>query len=129
MARGTQLSVVVENKPGQLAKVCAALTRAKVNIDAVTVVDTAEAGIIRLVTSSNAKAKVALQKAGMNVMQQSVLVVKMANTPGALATAARKLAAKGINIEYVYGSGAPKGQLSTIVLGVSDIIKAAKISL
>lgn len=129
MARGTQLSLALENKPGQVAKVAATLARAKVNIEAISVVDSAEVGVVRLITSSNAKARVALKKAGLNVVQTPVIITKLPNEPGALAAAARKLAAAKVNVEYIYGSAARKGQPSTIVIGVSDIERAAKVKL
>ncbi len=129
MARGTQLSVMMENKPGQLARLGAVLARAKVNIEAISVLDSSEVGVVRLVTSANAKTRAALKKAGMNVVQQPVLIVKLPNEPGALGTAARKLAAAKVNIEFVYGSAARAGEPATIVIGVSDIIRAAKVRL
>jgi hypothetical protein len=69
MARGTQLSVTMENKPGELAKLGAALARAKVNIEAISVLDSSDVGVIRLVTSSNTKARAALKKAGQVAQQ------------------------------------------------------------
>ncbi len=129
MARGTQLSLALENKPGQVAKVAATLARAKVNIEAISVVDSAEVGVVRLITSSNAKARAALKKAGLNVVQTPVIITKLPNEPGALAKAAGKLAAAKVNVEYIYGSAARKGQPSTIVIGVSDIERAAKVKL
>ena len=129
MTRGTQLSLALENKPGQVAKVAATLARAKVNIEAISVVDSAEVGVVRLVTSSNAKARAALKKAGLNVVQTPVIIAKLPNEPGALAQAARKLAAAKVNVEYIYGSAARKGQPSTIVIGVSDVERAAKVKL
>jgi hypothetical protein len=129
MASGTQLSLALENKPGQVAKVAATLARAKINIEAISVVDSAEVGVVRLVTSSNAKARAALKKAGLNAVQTPVIIAKLPNEPGALAEAARKLAAAKVNVEYIYGSAARKGQPSTIVIGVSDIKRAAKVKL
>ena len=129
MARGTQLSVMLENKPGQLAKVASAVARAKVNIQAISVVDSTEVGVVRLVTSSNAKARTALKKAGMDVVQSPVGIAKLPNEPGALAAAAKKLAAAKVNIEYAYGSAARTGQPSTIVFGVSNIARAARVKL
>ena len=129
MTRGTQLSLALENKPGQVAKVAATLARAKVNIEAISVVDSAEVGVVRLVTSSNAKARAALKKAGLNAIQTPVIIAKLPNEPGALAQAARKLAAAKVNVEYIYGSAARKGQPSTIIIGVSDIERAAKVKL
>jgi hypothetical protein len=126
MPRATQLSVAMENRPGQLARIGAALARAKVNVEAISVVDSAEVGVVRLVTSSSAKAAAALKRAGMAVVQHPVLVVKLANQPGALGKAAGKLAAAKINIAYAYGSAAGPGAMSTLVFGVSDIAQAAR---
>ena len=126
MPRATQLTVCLENKPGQLAKLSAALKRAKVNILAVTVVDNTDTGVIRLVADSSAKAKQALKRAGMNPMQQAVLAVSMPNEPGALQEVAAKLAAAGVNINYAYGSVAKKASEGMIVLGVDDLKKALK---
>ncbi|NIM05136.1 MAG: ACT domain-containing protein [Armatimonadetes bacterium] len=125
MARGVQLCVSLENKPGQLARVGAALARAKVNIEAISVVDTASGCLVRLVTSSSAKAKVALSKAGMPPMQQPVIVLRLLDAPGALAKVARKLSSARINIDYVYGSAAGTGKASLLVLGVDNIAKAS----
>ncbi len=127
MARGTQLCVSLENKPGQLAKLTATLAQAKVNIEAISVVDTATCCLVRLVTSSNAKAKAALSRAGLTPCQQPVILLKLADAPGALAGVAKKLADKGVNIDYVYGSAAGAGKPSLLVLGVDDIAKALKI--
>ncbi len=127
MPRGVQLSVTMANTPGQLARLGAALARAKVNIEAISVVDSSEVGVVRLLTSSASKARSALKKAGLGVVQQPVLVLKLPNEPGALSRAARKLAAAKINIDYVYGSAAGAGKMSTIVFGVSDIGKAVKV--
>jgi hypothetical protein len=119
--------VALANKPGRLAKVGAALARAKVNIEAISVVDSAEVGVVRVLTSSATKAKAALKKAGLDAVEQPVLVLKLANEPGALSRAASKLAAAKISIEYIYGSAAGAGKMSTIVFGVSDIGKAVKV--
>jgi len=119
----------MENKPGQLGKLGATLARAKVNIEAISVVDSADVGVVRIVTSSNAKARAALKRAGMMVVQQPVLVLKLANEPGALAGVASKLAGAKVNIEFVYGSAAGSGEMSTVVIGVSDVAQAMKAKL
>ena len=131
MPRGTQLSVCLENKPGQLAKMGAALGRAKVNIRAISVVDSADCGIVRLVTSANAKARQVLAKAGNTVVQQPVVLVKAPDEPGVLAKIAAKLAAAKVNVNFVYGStcGCCDSECcdSLLVIGVDDVAKAAKL--
>ena len=124
MPRAVQLSVTMENKPGQLAKIGAALARAKVNIEAISVVDSAEVGVVRLVTSSSAKAAAALKKAGMNVVQQPVLVVKLPNKPGALGEAGMRLAAAKLNVDFVYGSAAGPGLRRGRMIPLGSIIVA-----
>ena len=126
MARATQLCLALENRPGQLAKVTGALARAKVNINAISVADTVDCCLIRMVVDAPGKAKKVLQKAKVAFWQQPVLVVKMPNKPGQLAGVARKLAAAGVNLEYVYGSTAGTGKDSTVVLRVDNITKAQR---
>jgi len=126
MPRGTQLTVVLENKPGQLARMSAVLSRAKVNILAISVVDSVDTGVVRLVVDSAAKAKQALARAKMSVTQQPVLTLSLPNQPGALQTAAAKLAAAGVNINYVYGSVTGKACEGLLVLGVDNMANALK---
>ena len=126
MAKVTQLCVDLENKPGQLAKMTKALLRAKVNMEAISVLDNSVCGIVRVVATPVAKAKASLVKAGMSPCQATVLMVKVKNEPGAVSALVEKLASKGINIDYVYGSAATAGKESQLVLGVDNIDKAAK---
>jgi hypothetical protein len=121
MPRMTQLSVCLENKPGTAAKLGDALRRAKVNVQAISVVDSAEACIIRLIVDNTAKAGMALTRAGMKPIRQPVLVLDLPNEVGALADVSAKLAGAGVKINYSYGS-APRGaEEAMIVLGVDDI--------
>ena len=126
MPRGTQLTVVLENKPGQLAKMAAVLKKAKVNIQAISVVDSVDTGVIRMVVDSPAKARQALARAKMTVTQQLVLVADLPNEPGALQGLAAKLSAAGVNINYIYGSVTKKGSEGLLVLGVDKLGQALK---
>ena len=126
MPRGTQLTVVLENKPGQLAKMAAALKKAGVNIIAISVVDSVDTGVIRMVVDSPAKARQALTRAKMTVTQQLVLVAALPNEPGALQGLAAKLSAAGVNINYIYGSVTKKGSEGLLVLGVDKLGQALK---
>ncbi|MBM3499024.1 MAG: ACT domain-containing protein [Armatimonadetes bacterium] len=127
MPRGTQLTVVLENKPGQLAKLAAALKKAQVNILAISVVDSVDTGVIRMVVDSPAKAKQALTRAKITVTQQLVLIANLPNEPGALQGFAARLSAAGVNINYVYGSVTRAGAEGLIVLGVDKLGQALKI--
>ena len=124
MPKTTQLTVSLENKPGQAAKLGTALKRAKVNILALSVVDSADTCVVRLVTDSSRKAGQALTKAGMKPTRQSVLTLNLPNEPGALEDACRKLADAGVNINYMYGSASKAATEGIVVLGVDDLDKA-----
>ncbi len=126
MPKATQFCVGLNNQPGTLAKLCAALSRAKVNIDAISVADNADCCWVRMVASPAPKAKRALKRGRFNVCTQPVLTLKAPNKPGTLEKVAAKLGRAGVNINYVYGSGAP-GPGSLIVLSVSDLATAAKL--
>ena len=128
MPRGTQLTVVLENKPGQLAKLAAALKKAQVNILAISVVDSVDTGVIRMVVDSPAKAKQALTRAKMTVTQQLVLIANLPNEPGTLQGYAARLSAAGVNINYVYGSVTKTGSEGLIVLGVDKLGQALKVT-
>jgi hypothetical protein len=127
MPKVTQLTVCLENKRGQAAKLGAALKRAKVNILALSVADSAEAGVIRLVPDSAPKATKALKSAGMAVIRTNVLGVTLPNEPGALASATKALSDAGVNIDYLYGSVAKSAEEGMVVMGVDDIDKALKV--
>jgi hypothetical protein len=125
MAKATQFCVGLDNQPGTLAKLCGVLARAKVNIDAISVADSAECCWVRLIATPAAAAKAALRKGRFNFCTQRVLLLKVANRPGELERLAVKLARAGVNINYVYGSNA-EGASSALVLSVSDPDRAAK---
>jgi len=127
MARATQFCVNLENKPGALAKLGAALQRAKVNIQAISVVDNADCGMVRFVAAPAAKAKAALKRAKMPCCQQAVIAAKLRNVPGELAKVSARLARAKVNINYVYGSTGAAGQNAMVVFGVDDLAKAAKV--
>lgn len=124
MPRGMQISVYLKNEPGMLAKVTGALRARKVNIRAISVVDSADACIVRLVVANPAAARKALSRYGATL--QHVLVLEMTDEVGRLDAVASKLARAGVNIQYVYGSAAGARKRSVIVFGVSDLAKAIK---
>ena len=120
-----QLSIFVENKPGVMADICEALAAQDINIRAMSVSDTVDHAVVRLVVDEPRKAIHLLGDRGVLVVETDVLAVKMPNDPGALAKAASKLALAGVNIEYAYGSGAD--DQCVIVIRVSDAEKAEQV--
>ena len=120
----TQLAVFLANRPGALARVCEALAKAEININALATSDTVDHTVVRMVVSDPTKALMLLGEAGVLALEAEVLMIETVNQPGVLATIAERLAEADVNIEYVYladGRGAERG---LIVLRPSDIEKA-----
>lgn len=123
----TQHSVFLVNKPGVLAQVTRALADAKVNIVAMTLVDSQEHGVLRVVAANPDVAKDTLSRLNLPMTQTEVLCIELSNRPGALADVANLLGTNHININYAYcTSGAPGGK-TTGVFKVADQSKAVKL--
>jgi len=115
------------NKPGVLALVLTEFASAKVNITAITMMDSAEHGVMRVVFEEPQKAREVLDGLNMPYNETDVLCVNLANKSGALATVAEKLAKGHINISYAYCTAGARGGRTTGVLKVSDVKKAIKL--
>jgi len=123
----TQFSIFMVNKPGVLAKVLGEFARAKINIVAMTMSDSVEHGVMRLIFAAPKGAKEALSRLNMPYNETQVLCVNLANKSGALASVAEKLAKRHINIAYAYCTAGAKGGRTTGVLKVANVKKAMKI--
>jgi hypothetical protein len=120
----TQLAVFLENRPGALARVCDALAKAGINIHAMTVSDTVDHSVIRMVVSDPTKALMLLGERGVLAFENDVLCIDAANEMGVLGKIADALSQAEVNIEYAYfasGITSPKGW---IILRPSDLEKA-----
>ena len=115
-----QLSVFLENKKGRLSDVTLALAQAGVNIRALSIADTTDFGILRLIVDDPEKACGALQDAGYAVSIREVLAIGITDRPGALADALRPLRDAGIVIEYMYAFLGKAGDKAMVILKVSD---------
>ena len=102
-----QLSVFLANKPGTLAAVCEELARAKVNIFALTITDTVDHSVVRMVLSDTEKALHIFEERGVLAVQSNVLMITNDNKPGSLGAIASRLAKAKINIEYAYLATSP----------------------
>ena len=123
----TQFSIFMVNKPGVLAQLLGEFARAKINIIALTVMDSVEHGVLRIVLVEPEKAREVLSKLNVPYNETEVLCVNLTNKPGALATVAEKLAKDHINICYAYCTAGAKGGRTTGVLKVADVKKAMHI--
>lgn len=126
MALKKQFSVCLPNQPGQLAKLCAVLRQAKVNIVAMSVADASDACIVRMICDKGAAALAALRKRKIDAIARDVVAVQLPNTPGALEAAAKKLAKAKINIDYVYATAQSKADQALVVFAVDYPKKASK---
>lgn len=122
-----QFSIFMVNKPGVLAHVLGEFARAKVNIVAMTMVDSAEHGVMRVVFGSAKKATELVKKLNMQYSEADVLCINLANKSGALAAVAEKLAKNHINISYAYCTAGARGGRTTGILKVADVKKAMRI--
>ena len=123
----TQFSIFMVNKPGVLAKTLNELASGKINIVALTMMDSAEHGVMRLVGSSSDNIRVVLKHLNMQYSETDVLCVTLPNKAGALADVAEKLAVAHINISYAYVTAGARGGRTTGILKVSDVKKAMKV--
>jgi hypothetical protein len=122
-----QVSVFLENKPGRLANVLSALERDKINVSGLTVMDSHEHSVLRLVTSDQARTKQVLKSLGIPYTESEVLLVELRNQPGAIAHVCEQLAAEHINIEYCYVSATGRNGKTLGVFKVANAEKAIRV--
>ncbi len=123
--RVKQVSVFVENQPGRLAEVLSILAGENIDIRALTVADTVDFGILRLILSDVDKGIEALRGRDLPVRTTEVLRVEIPDVPGGLNDALVKpLADAGINVEYIYAHILPSPGKATVLVKVRDIDKA-----
>ena len=127
METAKQVSVFLENKPGRLAQVLLALAREKVNVVALTIMDSHEHSVLRLVTSDAARTIAVVDSLNASHTEADVLMVELRNQPGALAHVCEQLAAAHVNIDYAYCSSGGKNGKVFGVFKVSNIQKATQI--
>ncbi|GHV77492.1 amino acid-binding protein [Spirochaetia bacterium] len=99
-----QISVFLENKDGRLGEVTRVLANAAINIRAISIADTADFGILRLIVDKNDAAIDALTKAGFTTRLTDVVAVEVGDTPGSLAAVMELFRSARVNIEYLYAS-------------------------
>ena len=114
---------VVETEPGELARIGEVMGAAGVNITTLVGLTGAGTGLIGFLVSDEAGARGALRGAGIQARELDVIRVALADEPGALAKAARKLATAGVNVELILSTGVAHGK-GAGVLAVSDARKA-----
>jgi|ERR1700677_958087 len=122
-----QLALFLENKPGTLGAVCDELAKAKINIYALTISDTVDHSVVRMVVSDSNRALMILGERGVLVVENDVLMIENSNKPGSLAKIAHRLAAAKINIEYAYLATSPNSVKGLLILRASNTKKALEV--
>ncbi|MBW2636484.1 MAG: amino acid-binding protein, partial [Deltaproteobacteria bacterium] len=97
-----QISIFLENKPGGLEFATRVLQDADINIRALSLADTSDFGILRLIVNDTDKAEMALQEAGFTVKRTSVVAVEIPDRPGGLHSIMEAISGRDVNIEYTY---------------------------
>lgn len=119
-AKGTQLTVYIDNRKGTLSALATFLGKHGVNIYGLTLADTEGHGYARLIVDDTEKARQLVEDAGELVAAREVLLIRVANEPGELARMLEALAEHNLNIEYGYSAGGP-GDEKGLVLVPSDV--------
>jgi hypothetical protein len=122
-----QISIFIENKEGRLAEVTAILRDADVNIRALSLADTTDFGVLRLIVNNNDKAEQALKKEGFTVGRTKVLAVEVTDEPGGLNKVLDPLSMQNVNVEYMYAFANPQCKNAIMVFRFDDHEKALKI--
>ncbi len=122
-----QISIFIENKEGRLAEVSAILRDANVNIRALSLADTTDFGVLRLIVNDNDAAEKALKKEGFTVGKTPVLAVEVADEPGGLNKVLDPLSEQGVNVEYMYAFANPQCKNAIMIFRLDDHARALEI--
>lgn len=128
MKTAMQLSFFLANKPGVLAELGQEFAAHDINILGITVMDSVDHAVVRMVVSDPIRAQEILEERQILVIDGEVLEVELPNRPGALAIIAERLAAAKVNIDYAYGTSADgAGKKGTLYMHVSNVKKAREV--
>jgi hypothetical protein len=115
-----QLSIFLENKPGGLEQVTRILKDAEINIRTLSLADTTDFGILRLIVNDVDAAALTLKTQGLRVSRTTVVAVEVPDRPGGLHGILEILSGNGINVEYLYAFVEKSGQNAVIIFRFDD---------
>ena len=121
-----QLSIFIENRPGAISEVCRVLKDAKINLYALSVADTREFGILRLLPDNIAAANGALKAAGFTTRENNVVALRVPDCAGGLASVFEKTDEWGLSVEYLYAITFGQQDKAVIVFRFDDQELAAE---
>ncbi|MCS7215341.1 MAG: ACT domain-containing protein [Thermodesulfovibrio sp.] len=122
-----QISIFLENKRGRLYEALKALAEEGINIRALSIADTSEFGILRLIVTDPEKTKEILEKNEFTVKLTNVVAIAVKDKPGGLAEALKYLYDANINIEYIYAFVEKSGEKAVVVLRTENLDKTISI--
>lgn len=122
-----QISIFLENKCGRLVRVCRVLGKSGINIRALSIADTSDFGILRLIVDQPEKACAVLREEGFMASETEVIAVEVPDTPGGLADVLSYLEEHGINIEYLYSFVEKPAQDALIMMRVENAAEALQV--
>ncbi len=122
-----QISVFLENKPGQLSHACRALAKAGINITTLSLADTQQFGILRLLIKNHDDAVAVLKDAGCVVKLTDVVAIDVPDRPGGLAEVLETIEAAEINLEYMYAFTYRSNEKALMIFRFEDPDTAVKI--
>ncbi len=125
--RVEQISVFLENKAGRLAEVARILAEAGINIRALSLADTSDFGILRLIVNDNNKAKEALKQHGFTVGKTDVVAVEVEDRPGGLHRILDVLYRSNVNVEYMYAFVQQSGSNAVIIFRFDNLDEAVRV--
>jgi len=125
--RVEQISIFLENKAGRLAEVTRVSSEAGVNIRALSLADTPDFGILRLIVDDKDKAKADLKEKGMTVGKTDVVAVEVEDRPGGLSRILGVLSQGNVNVEYMYAFVQYSGKDAVLIFRFDDIDAAVKL--
>jgi len=119
-----QLSIFLENSPGHLKRMCEILAAANVNIETLTIAETNNFGVVRIIVDKPEAAIAALEQSGLAFKQVDVLAIEIADKPGALLAILEKAQTANLNIEYMYALPKGRAECPSLVMRFPDIDRA-----
>ena len=122
-----QISVFLDNKPGALTDVTRILGEAGVNIRALSLADTKDFGILRLIVNDNEKAILVLGQKGFTVRKTEVVAVEVPDRPGGLADILKVLSEARVNVEYLYAFVQQTGENAIIIFRFDETDRAIEV--
>lgn len=117
----SQISVFLENKSGRLADVTRTLAENQVNIRALSIADTIDYGLLRLIVNNPEQATKVLTDEGFTVAKTEVLAIEVPDNPGGLAGIIDILSARGLNIEYMYAFVGRSGDHAIVIFRIEPV--------